>query len=169
VITDDEGHIAHVAESLTITGENGESVTVSPSDYPETIRAALALHGLKQVHGDNFAGRDAPDALALCEKRAEHHKANQWAGGGGGGDGISQADKDLAAAIAKVAEAKGLDLGADFGPAVVADWGKEKKAAKRKMPPVAVELELIRKARQDAKLKAKKAAAKADTGEIDLL
>ena len=164
VVSDDNGTAEATAERLTIRTEDGAEFTVDPSTFPETIRQAAMMHGFKQIFGDNFAGRSGPEGVALCEKRAEHMKAGQWAGAGGGtGDGLSQADRDLAAAIEAVATAKGIGLGDGWdGAATVAEWPKEKKAAKRKLAPVAAELADIRNKRAAEKAKAAKKAAKAD-------
>ena len=51
-----------IATGVTIEFTDGKSIVANLDDFPETIRAELAAHGLAQKLGDSYSGEKSPKA-----------------------------------------------------------------------------------------------------------
>jgi hypothetical protein len=129
--------LAEDKSGVTITFENGETLTVKLTDLSEDIVQQLALHGLSQKLGDSYSGEtELPVAKGKAQAVADRLRAGDWraVGEGGGGGRIT----DLATALATVT---GKTLEEAVG--VIENMTKEQKKELRKHPAINTETKRI--------------------------
>lgn len=140
--------------TVTFNFEDGETVTVSASDFPESVVQNLVVYGLSQKLGDAYSGeKDPSTARAIVEvltDRMKQGEFNKQREGGGGGSRVSQlaealsreTGKELDVCVSKVAELKAQSTEDD-----------DKVAALRKNPRIKMHLETIKAEKAQLKQK----------------
>lgn len=151
-------------ESVTITFDDGESVTLATADISTEMQVRAMLHGLSQKLGDSYAGAASEaDPLAYAKSAVADVIANLKAGDwraattGTGGSRVS----DLALALA---ELQGIDIAQAVE--ALAESTDEQKDTLRKHPRVAAVMARIKAAK--AAERAAKAAEKAANSDLPI-